>query len=558
MATLIYAFLTLTPLVAWYVYTQLHRWRFQKYSHLPKMFPQSLLFGHLKDIAQGLVKLGDHRRHADYVAEQMFKDAGYPQMIFLDLRPVNYPLMYIASHDIAEQITRSSKSQPVSVQKSPTMQEGMGELIGKHSILSADGAIWKGLRKRYNPGFSPQHLISLLPQILEKTSTFIDKLDALAEARVDFDMDPLCTSLTFDIIGTVVTNLDFKAQDSSGGQDIVRHFRELNNTFSDTWSPWLRFNVLLRLRRTISSYKADWAIKRCIKEKWAELKQAQGVETKKMQDRSVLALSLKDTDELTPDLLQSTTDQVKSFMFAGHDTTSVLLQRLFYALSMHPKCLAMIRAEHDAVFGDSDPQQIMLSRPDETMNLLSYTSACIKEALRLWPPAASARLAPRGTGFKVQTENGEEVCLDGVVLYICHYLIHRDPKVYGETANDFVPERWLGDTSTTSSAEDEVSNDIDTSKTPIAAWRPFERGPRNCVGQELANIEARVILACVMRRYDFIKVGAGEIETDEKGRPVVDEKGMYKTKSELFNKMVITSKPFDSCRMRIKRRQPVS
>jgi hypothetical protein len=48
-------------------------------------------------------------------------------------------------------------------------------------------------------------------------------------------------------------------------------------------------------------------------------------------------------------------------------------------------------------------------------------------------------------------------------------------------------------------------------------------------------MEARVILACVMRRYDFVKVGLGEVETDEAGRPVMDQKGKYKTKSELIN-----------------------
>lgn len=348
-------------------------------------------------------------------------------------------------------------------------------------------------------------------------------------------MDPLCTNLTFDIIGAIVTNLDCKAQDPSGGNEIVRHFRNLLTTFSDTGRLWLWLNVPVRIKRLISSYKADAAIKRCIKDKFKEIKTVQSGETKQTKDRSVLALALKDTDVLTADILQSTADQVKSFLFAGHDTTSILLQRLLYALSIHPKCLATIRVEHEAVFGDMDPQEVLLAKPDETMHALTYTSACIKEALRLWPPAATARRALPGTGFKVRMEDGEEVCLDGTVLYLCHYLIQRDPKVYGETANDFVPERWLGDTNTSAEKEDEATHQTDSSKIPISAWRPFERGPRNCIGQELANLEARVILACVMRRYDFIKVGAGEVELDEKDRPVVDEKGVYKTKSELFN-----------------------
>jgi cytochrome P450 len=425
------------------------------------------------------------------------------------------------------------------------------------------------LRKRFNPGFAPQHLQSLLPLFLDKTSTFISKLDALAKSDATFEMDTLCTNLTFDIIGQFVTNLDFKAQDEEhGGNDIVKHFRTLTDTFNDKGSAWLALNVPLRIRRLISSFQTDVAIKKCIKEKFTEIKAAQSTATRQTKDRSVLALALQDTDVLTSEILQSTADQVKTFLFAGHDTTSILLQRLFYALSIHPKCLATIRAEHDAVFGGKDPRDVFLARPDETTKALPYTSACIKEALRLWPPAGSARMAPPGSGFKVRLDNGDEVCLDGTVMYLCPYIIQRDPKVYGETADDFLPERWVGNTDTSAGDECKEGKVAGESNIPISAWRAFERGPRNCIGQELANLEARVILACVMRRYDFIKVGAGEVEVDEQGRPIVDEKGRYRTKSEMFNvsrrartcmdftlmrpqAMVVTSKPFDKCRMRI-------
>jgi cytochrome P450 len=536
MANITYAILGLLPALAWYLYSLLEKWRFKKYANIPTPFPNTLALGHLKLFAEGFQKFGDSRRHVDYIIEDMLIAAGRPEIFFLDLRPVNYAMTVIASHEAAEQISRTTKLHPYSVTKSPTLQVGFGRLIGKYSLLSEEGESWKTLRKRFNLGFAPQHLLKLLPQILQKTDTFISKLDALAQSGEVFEMDPLCTNLTFDIIGQIVTNLDFKAQDdNSGGLDIVRHFRTLSSTFSDTGRVWLWLNIPVRIQRVISSWKVDAAIKRCIKEKFAEIKEAQSTETKQTKDRSVLALALKDTDILSNDILQSTADQVKTFLFAGHDTTSVLLQRLLYALSIHPKCLATIRAEHDAIFGDNDPQEIFLAKPDETIKALSYTSACIKEALRLWPPAGSARMARPGVGFNVRLTNGEQACLDGTVLYLCQYLIQRDPKVYGETANDFVPERWLGDTDTSSSNNDAEGTQAGASKIPISAWRPFERGPRNCIGQELANLEARVIFACVMRRYDFIKVGAGEVELDEKGQPILEENGAYRTKSEMFS-----------------------
>jgi hypothetical protein len=86
---------------------------------------------------------------------------------------------------------------------------------------------------------------------------------------------------------------------------------------------------------------------------------------------------------------------------------------------------------------------------------------------------------------------------------------------------------------------------------PVSAWRPFERGPRNCIGQELANIEARVIIACAARRYRFEKIGVGELELDEQGDPILDEDGVWKVKSEMYSTHRITSKPIDGMKVKV-------
>lgn len=143
----------------------------------------------------------------------------------------------------------------------------------------------------------------------------------------------------------------------------------------------------------------------------------------------------------------------------------------------------------------------------------------IKETLRLHPPAATVRMTAPGTGFQLTLPGGKQICPDGCIMYINASVIQHDRAVWGDTVDDFVPERWLGD----------------TSWMPAGAWRPFERGPRSCIGLELANIEAKVILALVARKFDFVKVGIGELDLDGEGRPVLDAKGYYRTKSDLFN-----------------------
>jgi cytochrome P450 len=549
MADLQYAALALAPALAAGLYWLLYQWRYKKFAHIPSKLKSNLFIGHLGYIGAEFKKAGSSDIHPgecapgltlrshistntvpDYTMERIWRQNGSPEFMFLDTRPMQYPLALICSHELAEQVTKASKTQQYSVTKSPTIQEGLSLLIGKMSILSADGEMWKGLRKRFNPGFAPQHLLSLLPIVIDKTYIFMEKLDGLAKSGKTTPIDSFCTNVTFDIIGEVITNIDCKAQETEG-DDIVKNFKLLTETYAGdngltiTW-----WNIPLHMRRKLYSKRMDAAVKKCITNKWNEM-QTSGI--KGTKDRSVLALSLKDLDVLTPATLQSIADQVKTFLFAGHDTTSILLQRLFYALSIHPDCLAKIRAEHEAIFGDSDPREVFLARPDETMKALVYTSACIKEGLRLWPPAGSARMSHNG--FKIRTSSGDEVCLDDTVIYLCQHIIQRDRKVYGDTADDFVPDRWVGDTDTSMETADHDASAGGAGKIPISAWRAFERGPRNCIGQELANLEARVILACVMRRYDFVKVGLGEVETDEKGQPILDGKGSYKTKGELLS-----------------------
>lgn len=140
-------------------------------------------------------------------------------------------------------------------------------------------------------------------------------------------------------------------------------------------------------------------------------------------------------------------------------------------------------------------------------------------------------MIPPGSGFTVRMPNGQQECLDGLLVYNCQSIIHTDPKAYGDTADDFVPERWLAD---------DNSDAVGQTAIPASAWRPFERGPRNCIGQELANIEARVIIALAVRRYDFIKVGLGEFALDEGGRPKLDtKKGQYKVTEELYTVSIL-------------------
>ncbi|KAF4486301.1 putative cytochrome P450 cyp-13B1 [Colletotrichum fructicola Nara gc5] len=124
------------------------------------------------------------------------------------------------------------------------------------------------------------------------------------------------------------------------------------------------------------------------------------------------------------------------------------------------------------------------------------------------------------------------------------------PPVYGETKDDFVPDRWLD----ASATDPQASAKFENGHIPLSSWRPFERGPRNCIGQELANIEAKVILVVLVGRYDFVKQGLGSPILGANGDPLLDAKGRHITESDIYNSRQITAQPVDGMRVRAIRR----
>ncbi|KAI1825848.1 cytochrome P450 [Xylaria intraflava] len=507
-----------TALLISYFYAKLYYKRFRQYANFPQM-PTSLILGHLK-IMDHFIRTSKPNGHPDLALKAINEALGRPPLMFLDLWPFGPTIVVIRSHDVAEQVSRGSKQFPYSLPKMPEAFDHMVHVTGPTSILGANGHEWKQLRKRFNAGFTPNHVITFLPQILEKSFTFLENLDQLATTKRSFSLVALTGNLTFDIITSATMDVDFGAQKTDQPSEFITAYHELFETYAKEqldvpWyfaplTEWKRWRLAKRVRKMLTPIVQD---------AYAKQKE-QGVKS-----RSILSLSFDDSvNAVTPQVVDEACDQLSTFLFAGHDTTSILLSWLFYELSRTPRAMKALRDELDDVFGpDTSPSivrdKLLSENGRDLLNRTTYTAAAIKETLRLWPPAGTARTTKQGAGIKVQTSTGE-YDIGGVNVYNCAFLIQRDPEVYGDTANDFMPERWL-------------QND-NAPEIPPSAWRPFERGPRSCIGQELANLEARLVVALIARRYDFVKVGLGEPELDSAGRPVLDEKGCYKVVSEMY------------------------
>lgn len=179
--------------------------------------------------------------------------------------------------------------------------------------------------------------------------------------------------------------------------------------------------------------------------------------------------------------------QLKGLILAGHGTTANTLCFTYYLLSSNPSTLRRIREEHDTVLGvDIEQTSATILGEPHLLNQLPYTLAVIKEALRLYPADSSSRRGETGISL---TQDGQQYPTEGCQVWTLIQAIHRDAR-YWPQSDTFIPERWL------CSKDDPLY--------PIkGAWRPFEFGPRNCIGQELSLLEMKLALVMTIRKFDF-------------------------------------------------------
>jgi cytochrome P450 len=166
-------------------------------------------------------------------------------------------------------------------------------------------------------------------------------------------------------------------------------------------------------------------------------------------------------------------DEAMTLFLAGHETTAQLMTWTWYLLSRTPFVEARLHAELEGVLGDRSPTV-------EDIAHLPYTGMVLAEVLRMYPPAyVLGRLAledVRIRGFDVPA---------GSTLLMSPYVVHHDPRWYPEPFR-FDPGRFT--------AEEAAAR-------PRNAYVPFGGGPRLCIGEGFAWMEAKLLLATIARRW---------------------------------------------------------
>jgi cytochrome P450 len=166
-------------------------------------------------------------------------------------------------------------------------------------------------------------------------------------------------------------------------------------------------------------------------------------------------------------------DEVVTMLLAGHETTALALSWTCYLLSRHPAIEAKLAAEVREVLGTRSPTLDDLAR-------LRICEQVLNEAMRLYPPAWAI-----GREVIDPCEIGGYRVPAGMTIFISPWVLHRDARYYDDP-NEFRPDRWASGLA---------------KQLPRFAYMPFGGGPRVCIGNRFAMMEAVLILATIAQHF---------------------------------------------------------
>ncbi|XP_044472609.1 cytochrome P450 CYP72A219-like [Mangifera indica] len=176
--------------------------------------------------------------------------------------------------------------------------------------------------------------------------------------------------------------------------------------------------------------------------------------------------------------IEEVIEECKLFYLAGQETTATLIGWTMVLLCMHQNWQDRAREEAFQVFGNKEPQF-------EELNRLKELNKILHEALRLYPPAA---LTNRVTTKEFKL--GGVKIPSGVLISLPIILVHHDEEYWGADAKEFNPDRFSKGVSK-ASKNDQVS------------FFPFGWGPRICIGQNFALLEAKLALTMILQNFSF-------------------------------------------------------
>lgn len=370
------------------------------------------------------------------------------------IRVVNFRNIFINHPDLIEEVLVTHPRRYIKGRVLRANRHVFGE-----GLLTSEGDFWLRQRRLAQPAFHRAQIASYAAIMVEYTQRMLESWRDGEERNAHKEM----MRLTLQIVAKTL----FDADVAGDAQDVGKSLElllELGANFRRTlFVPhWVPTPTNLRIKREIAYIES--ILYRIITER-----RASGRDT---GDLLSMLLHAQDEDgsRMTDKQLR---DETITLFLAGHETTASTLSWTWWLLAQNPAAEAKLHDELDSVLAGRAPSLDDLSK-------LPYTANVITESLRLYPTAwGLARIAVE------DHELGGYTVRKGMGVAMAQWVVHRDKRWY-DAPEEFRPERWEGDL---------------LKKLPRFAYFPFGGGPRQCIGNSFAVMEASLLLATIAQKF---------------------------------------------------------
>jgi cytochrome P450 len=328
-----------------------------------------------------------------------------------------------------------------------------------NGLLTSEGDFWLRQRRLAQPAFHRTRIASYGDTMVRYTEQMLEHWSHGQEVDAHQEM----MQLTLNIVGKTLFDAEVAGDAREIGKtitmllDFSSDFRRL--IFTPKWLPTPR-----NIQTTLAIRRLNKIVFRMIAQRRASGRDA--------GDLLSMLLAARDDDGSQMDDRQLR-DETLTLFLAGYETTANLLAWTWWLLATHPEVELKLHVELDRLLAGRPPAMDDLPR-------LRYAEHVLTESLRLYPPAwGMARLAIEDheiAGYPVPAGTG---------VAIAQWVVQRDPRWY-EAPDEFRPERWKGDLQ---------------KRLPRFAYFPFGGGPRQCIGNMFALMEATLVLATVAQHF---------------------------------------------------------
>lgn len=350
---------------------------------------------------------------------------------------------------------------------------------GLFAAPTQDHMDWQVAHRILVPAFGPLAIEKMYPEMYDLACQLVLKWARMGPSyRIPATLD--FTRLTLDTIA--LCSMDFRFN-SFYAEEMHPFVKAMNTLLSYTNDRFQARSVLMQMLPWDKSAQEAEDAREYMKEVARELVQSRRENPTAKQDLLNAMVNGKDPKSgqmMDDDLI---TANMVTFLVAGHETTSGLLSFAFFCLLKNPETYFKAQQEVDRVVGKA-------KLTAEHLKDLNYLNAVLRETIRLFPTApAFIRAIRKESQDQWEPLAGGKYALSKDDKVICLLIkSQKDPKVYGEDAKEFKPDRML---------------DENFEKLPKGAWKPFGTGLRACIGRAFAWQESLLVMAVLLQNFNL-------------------------------------------------------